>query len=152
MSKTTSNSANKENALEAKNTVIKTVYQTILKEVKEALPQYPTDYHRTFVEVDYTSLGLSCKHGLYSPLIHLQLEEVEGQLLIMFSRNMTIKQQIGYRLDGLLNRIVYRNTAEGATPIFIEDAVTLETYNVDDFRQANNLILKGFKGGSKVTV
>lgn len=152
MSKTTSNPANKQDLLKAKNDVVKAAYETILKEVKEALVQYPTDYHRTFVEVDYNSLGLSCKHGFYSPLIHLQLEEVEGQLLIMFSRNMAIKQQIGYRLDGLLNRIVYRNTAESVTTVFIEDAVTLEAYNVDDFRQANNLILKGFKGGSKITV
>lgn len=152
MSKTTTNSPIKEDGLKAKNEAVQAAYQTILKEVKEALPQYPTEYHRTFIEVDYSSLGLSCKHGLFSPLIHLQLEEIEGQLLIMFSRNMAIKQQIGYQLDGLLNRIVYRNTAESVTPISIEDAVTLEAYNVDDFRQANSLILKGFKGGSKVTV
>lgn len=152
MSKTTTNSAIKEDGLKAKNEAVQAAYQTILKEIKEALIQYPTEYHRTFIEVDYSSLGLNCKHGLFSPLIHLQLEEVEGQLFIMFSRNMATKQQIGYQLDGLLNRIVYRNTAESVTTIPIEDAVTLEAYNVDDFRQANSLILKGFKGGSKVTV
>jgi hypothetical protein len=152
MSKTTTNQAPEISALEAKNLAVMAAYQTMLKEIKEALPQYPTEYHRTFIEVDYTSLGMNTKHGFFSPLIHLQLEEVEGQLLIMFSRNMVIKQQIGYRLDGLLNRIVYRNTAESATSTFIEDAVSMEAFNMDDFRQANSLILKGFKGGSKVTV
>jgi hypothetical protein len=152
MSKTTTTSATKEDALKAKNLAVQAAYETILKEVKAALTQYPTDYHRTFIEVDYSTLGLSCRHGLYSPLIHLQLEEVDGQLLIMFSRNMVIKQQIGYTLDGLLNRIVYKNTAESFTLVFIEDAVSMEAYNVDDYRQANGLILKGFKGGSKVTV
>ncbi|MDB5056429.1 MAG: hypothetical protein JWM44_4479 [Bacilli bacterium] len=152
MSKTTTTPANKEDALKGKNLTVQAAYESILKEVKGALPQYPTDYHRTFIEVDYSTLGMSCRHGFFSPLIHLQLEEVDGQLLIRFSRNVVIKQQIGYYFDGLLTRIVYRNTAEAATSVFIEDAVSMEAFNMDDFRQANGLILKGFKGGSKVTV
>ena len=152
MSKTTTNSASKEDALKAKNDVVAGAYFTILKEIKAALPQYPTDYLRTFVEVDYNSLGLRCKHAFFNPLIHVQLEEAEGQLTILFSRNLTLKQQVGNHLDGLLSRVVYNNTAQANTSVFIEDCVSAEAYQVDDFRQANNLILKGFQHGKKVTV
>jgi len=152
MAKTTNNPANRETPLEAKNAAIKAAYENILKDIKEALPQFSSEYLRTFVEVDYNSLKIKCKHGFFSPLIHLQLEDIEGSLQITFSRNHTIKQQIGNYLDGLISRIVYKNTAESVTSIPIEDSVSSEIYRVDDFRQANNLILKGFKDGKKVTV
>jgi hypothetical protein len=152
MSKTTQPSAEKENPLQAKNEAITTAYQNILNEVKQVLPQYPTEYLRTFVEVDYNSLGIKCKHGFFSPLIHLQLEDNEGSLIIAFSRNLAIKSQVGNHLDGLLSRIVYKHTAEANTAIFIEDSLSADAYKVDDFRQATNLISKGFKDGKKVTV
>ena len=152
MSKTTTNSASKEDALKARNEVVQAAYFTILKEIKAALAQYPTEYLRTFVEVDYSSLGLRSQHGFFNPLIHLQLEEAEGQLTILFSRNLAIKQQVGNHLDGLLSRIVYNQTAEANSAILIEDCLSAEAYQIDDFRQANNLILKGFKDGKKVTV
>ena len=139
-------------AVEQKNNAIKTAFFEILKQVKAALTQYPTEYHRTFVEISYESLGINLKHGFYAALIHVQLHEVEGRLKISFSRNLTIKQQVGNYLDGLLSRIVYNNTAEAATEVLIEDSVSCELYNLNDFREANGLISKGFKDGQKVTV
>lgn len=152
MSKTTNTPSTKEPSLEAKNEAVSNAYKAILEEVKKALPAYPTEYLRTYVEVDYSSLGIKCKHGFFSPLIHLQLEDNEGDLQITFARNITIKQQVGNHLDGQLSRIVYKHTAEGSTLIFIEDCLSAEAFNVDDFRQASTLLSKGFKHGQKVTV
>ena len=152
MSKTATYPPQKEDALKAKNEAVKTAYFNILADIKSALPQYPTEYLRTFVEVDYSSLGLRSQHGFFNALIHIQLEEVEGQLTIIFSRNLALKQQVSNHLDGLLSRIVYKHTAEANTEIFIEDMVSCEPFKVDDFRNANNLVLKGFKDGKKVTV
>lgn len=152
MSKTTTNQGEKEIDLKARNETVRNAYFNILADIKSALPQYPTEYLRTLVEIDYSSLGMKCLHAFFSPLIHIQLEDTEGQLIISFSRNFAIKQQVSNYLDCLLSRIVYKNTAEAATEIFIEDAVSCEPFKVDDFRNANALILKGFKDGKKVTV
>ena len=152
MSKTTNTSAEPENALEAKNEAVKTAYSNIVIDIKAALPHYPTEYFRTYCEVDYNSLGINCKHGFFSPLIHLQLEDNEGSLQITFSRNLTIKQQVNNQLDNLLSRIVYKHTAEANTAIFIEDSLSYVLFKVDDYRQASNLISKGFKDAHKVTV
>lgn len=152
MSKTTNTSTQQENPLEAKNEAVKTAYSNILTDIKAALPQYPTEYFRTYCEVDYNSLGINCKHGFFSPLIHLQLEDNEGSLQITFSRNLTIKQQVSNQLDNLLSRIVYKHTAEAKTAIFIEDSLSYVLFKIDDYRQANNLISKGYKEGHKVTV
>jgi len=152
MSYTTQTKATETDALKAKNEVVATTYQNIINAIKMALPSYPTEYFRTFVEIDYSSLNINCKHAFFNALIHLQLEEVEGALMILFSRNIVIKQQVGNQLDGVLSRIIYNETAAAKTPISIEDCVSAEVYRVDDFKQASSLLAKGFKGASKVTV
>lgn len=152
MSKTTTNPPKKEDDLKVKNEAVKTAYFNILELIKKALPQYNTEYIRTYIEVDYSTLGISCQHAFFNPLIHIQLEEVEGALIIKFSRNLTLKQQVSNHLDGLLSRIVYNETSEIKTTVFIEDCLIAEAYQIDDFRQANGLLAKGFKDAKKVTV
>ena len=152
MSKTTNNAPGTEAASAARNEAVKAAYLKIVNGIKEALPKFPTEYLRTMVEVNYESLGLTIKHGLFSPMVHVQLVETDENLVIQFSRNPATKPQVGNYLDGLLSRIVYNNTAEANTTVNIEDALSAEIYKVDDFRQANSLLLKGYKSASKVTV
>lgn len=152
MKATTQTTPTKEVALEAKNQAVTASYFAIITDVKDFIKRYPTDYLRTLIEIDYNSIGLSTKHGFYSPLIHLQLEEHEGQNFISFARNFNFKQQIGNHLDSLLTRCVYKHTAEAYTSIFIEDALNVTLYNVDDFRQAMLLLDKGFKDCKKITI
>jgi len=141
-----------EETLTAKNECVKTAYFTTISEVKELIKLYPTDYLRTYIEVDYSSIGINTKHGFYSPLVHLQLEETEGQFIITFARNILLKQQVGNYLDSLLTRCVYKNTAEANTAVHIEDALSINLYKVDDFRHAKQLLDRGFKDCKKATV
>jgi hypothetical protein len=152
MSKTTTNPLTKEELLKAMNEAVTTAYFGILSEIKSVLTQFPTEYLRTYCEVDYNSLGMNCKHGFFSPLIHLQLIDEGGILKITFSRNLSPQQQVGSRLNNLLSRIVYKHTDEESTKVFIEDSLNCVAFSVDDYRQAINLIAKGYKEGQKVTV
>jgi hypothetical protein len=156
MKQTTPNSTEQKDALkgrnEANNEVIRAAYFNMIKDIKEALPQYPSEYFRTMLEVDYSSIGFNCKHGFYSPLLHLQLEESEQGLTICFASNLTAKHQLGNHLSNLLTRLVYKHTGEGSTSEFIEDCLSVNNYNVDDFRQAKSLLDRGFKDGKKTTV
>jgi hypothetical protein len=156
MKQTTPSSTEQKDALKGKNEAINEVitaaYFDIIKDIKAALPLYLSDYFRTYMEVDYSSIGLNCKHGFYSPLLHLQLEDTEQGLTICFASNLTAKHQLGNHLSNLLTRLVYKHTGEGNTSEFIEDCLSVNNYNVDDFRQAKSLVDRGFKDGKKTTV
>jgi hypothetical protein len=152
MKATTQPLPTKEDALKAKNDVVKNVYFAILLELKELIKFLPTEYLRTYIEVDYSSIGLDSKHGFYSPLSHLQLEEKEGLYIISFARNYFFKQQLGNYLDSLMTRCVYKHTSQETTDIPIEDSLEIKIYNKDDFRNAKSLLDKGFKDGKKTTV
>ena len=152
MKQTTQANAQQESALKGRNAIIQEAYFKIINHVKEVLPLYPTDYFRTYMEVDYSSIGLNCKHGLYSPIAHLQLEDSDQGLTICFASNLATKHQLGNHLSNLLTRIVYKHTAEGNTTELIEDCLSVNNYNVDDFRQAKSLLDRGFKDAKKTTV
>jgi hypothetical protein len=152
MKQTTPSSDKPNDGLKALNDAITAAYQNIVSDVKAALPQYPTEYLRTFIEVDYSTIGLNCKHGLFSPMLHLQLEEKDGQLTISFAHNLIFKQQLGNRLDNLLTRLIFEHTNESNTSIPIEEYLNVSPYNMDNFRQAKSLLDRGFKGGCKTTI
>lgn len=152
MKKTTTPSETTEVAVNPRNEAIQRAYFALLSEVKSLIKFYPTDYLRTFFEIDYSSIALDCKHGFYSPMLHLRLEEHQEQLTICFAKNFTVKQQVGNYLDSLLTRSVYKHTAESNTEMNIEDALNVCVYNVDDYRQAKHLMDRGFKDCQKVTV
>lgn len=151
MKQTTQANAQQESALKGRNAIIQEAYFKIINNVKEVLPLYPTDYFRTYMEVDYSSIGLNCKHGLYSPIAHLQLEDSEQGLTICFSSNLAAKHQLGNYLSNLITRLVYKHTGEGTTES-IEDCLNVNNYNVDDYRQAKSLLDRGFKDAKKTTV
>lgn len=152
MKQTTATVPNAKDALKGKNEAITAAYFNIIKDIKAALPLYPTEYFRTYMEVDYNSIGLKCQRGFYSPLIHLQLEETEQGLTISFASNLTAKHQLGNHLSNLLTRIVYKHTGEGNTTEFIEDCLSINSYNIDDFRQAKSLLDRGYKDAKKTTI
>lgn len=152
MKPTTQAKADQESALKGRNAIIQEAYFKIINNVKEVLPLYPTDYFRTYMEVDYSSIGLNCKHDLYSPIAHLQLEDSEEGLIISFASNLAAKHQLGNQLSNLLTRIVYKHTGDSSNPEPIEDCLSVGNYNVDDFRQAKSLLDRGFKDAKKTTV
>jgi hypothetical protein len=141
-----------EEILKAKNDFVKAAYFAILTEVKELIRLYPTEYLRTFLEVDYAQIGYSNQHGFYSPMLHLRFEEQKGECSIYFARNFNIKQQVGYLLDSLLTRCVFKHTDATAEGINIEDCLNISLLKLDDYFEAKSLLDKGFKGATKVTV
>jgi hypothetical protein len=138
--------------LKAKNEAVKSAYFNILSEVKSLIKHYPSDYFRTYLEVDYSEMGFTNQHGFYSPLIHLRFEESNGKCSIYFAKNFNVKQQIGYYLDTLLSRCVYNMTASTATPINIEDCLNVSLFRIETFHDAKLLLDQEFKGCVKVTV
>jgi hypothetical protein len=152
MKKLTMPAPSQENVLKSKNECVKTAYFAILSEIKSLITIYPSEYLRTFIEVDYSGIGFSNQHGFYSPLLHLRFEENKGECTIYFARNYNLKDKIGYYLDNLLTRCVYAKTAKGNYEIDIEDTLNVSYYRIDDYREAKNLLDSEFKGCKKVTV
>jgi hypothetical protein len=152
MKTTTPITVTHEDALKAKNEAVKKAYFFILSEIKELLKLFPREYHRTFTEVDYSALGFSNQHAIYSPLLHLRFQENIGECTIYFAKNNNVKSQIGRYLDTLLSRCIYKNTSVAVTEINIEDALDVNNYKFDDYKDVQVLLDKGFAGCKRVTV
>ena len=52
-----------DTVLAVKNEAVQKAYKAIIAEVKQLIPQFGTVYLRTFIEVDYTGIGINCLHG-----------------------------------------------------------------------------------------
>ena len=141
-----------EAALAVKNEAVLRAYNAIISEVKQLIPQFGTVYLRTFIEVDYSGIGTNCLYGFYSPLIHLRLDNFDGVATIYFARSYGFKEQIGFHLDAILSRCVYKNTSKVTTEVDIEDVLNISLYKVDDYKQSKGLIDMGFKGAVKYTL
>ena len=138
-----------DTVLAVKNEAVQKAYKAIIAEVKQLIPQFGTVYLRTFIEVDYTGIGINCLHGFYSPLIHLRLDNMDGVTTIYFARSYGFKDQIGFHLDAILSRCVYKHTSKANTDVDIEDVLNISLYKIDDYKQAKGLIDMGYKGAVK---
>lgn len=152
MKTTTVTQPTHEEALKAKNEAVKKAYFATLAEIKELIKLYPTEYLRTYLEVDYSNIGFSNNHGFYSPLLHLRFEEQMGECTIYFAKNYNVKHQVGFYLDTVLTRCIYKHTSALNTEINIEDTLNVSIFRPDDYREAKLLLDKEFKGCKKVTV
>jgi hypothetical protein len=152
MKTATPNTPTAEDALKAKNEAVKTAFFAMLLEIKQLIKLFPSDYLRTFLEVDYSATGFSNNYGFYSPLVHLRFEGHTGECTIYFAKNFSFKNQVGYYLDSVLTRCVFKHTSALNTEINIEDALNVGTFKVEDYREAKALLDKGFKGCQKATV
>jgi hypothetical protein len=152
MKTTTTTQPTAEAALAVKNETVIKAYKAIITEVKELIPHFASDYLRTYIEVDYTGMGFNCLFGFYSPLIHLRLEEVDGVNFIYFARSYGFKSQVGYQLDAVLSRCVYKHTSASNTEVNIEDSLDISLYQIEDYKQTKSLMDRGFKGAVKHTL
>ncbi|MDN5285687.1 MAG: hypothetical protein JWR38_1961 [Mucilaginibacter sp.] len=150
--KANNNQQTAEAALAVKNEAVTKAYKAIITEVKQLITLFSTDYLRTFIEVDYSSIGFTSIYGFYSPLLHLRLEQTDGVNTIYFARNYSFKAQIGYHLDAVLSRCVYKHTSKTNTGVDIEDSLDISIYNLEDYKQTKGLMDRGFKGAVKTTV
>ena len=141
-----------EELLKAKNEAVKHAFFAILTEVKELIKLYQSEYLRTYLEVDYSATGFSNNYGFYSPMLHLRFEGHTGECTIYFAKSFGFKQQVGYALDSLLTRCVFKHTSSANTEIDIEDTLNVSNFKVEDYREAKALLDKGFQGCTKVTV
>lgn len=152
MKTTTVTTPTPEEALKAKNEAVKKAFFAMLAEIKELIKLYPNDYLRTYLEIDYSSTGYSNNHGFYSPLLHLRFEGHTGECTIYYAKNFNFKQQVGFYLDTVITRCIYKHTSALSTEINIEDSLNVCIFRPDDYKEAKELLDKGFKGCQKVTV
>lgn len=149
---TPSTEATAEETLKAKNEAVKKAFFAILSEIKQLIPLYSSEYLRTYLEVDYSSTGYSNNYGFYSPLIHLRFEGHTGECSIYYAKNFNFKQQVGNFLDTVLTRTIFKHTAASLTEVNIEDSLNVCMFRAEDYKEAKDLLDKGFAGCKKVTV
>ncbi len=149
---TPSTEATAEETLKVKNEAVKKAFFAILSEIKQLIPLYSSEYLRTYLEVDYSSTGYSNNYGFYSPLIHLRFEGHTGECSIYYAKNFNFKQQVGNYLDTVLTRSIFKHTSASTTEVNIEDTLNICIFRPDEYKDAKDLLDRGFQGCKKITV
>jgi len=126
--------AQKDPAVIAKNEAVMAAYNAIIKEVKELIPQYPTEQLRTYVE---RTVG-GCTNVFLSPIVAISTDDLFGERVISFAKNFEIKSHVGFQLDTALIRCIYKHTNAHPNQINIEDRLEEYIYEWSVYEKSLN--------------
>ena len=128
------------------NQAVEKAYQSIIKEVKQALAVFPTEELRTYVERKGTN---NDSQSFYCPMAYISVAENFGKRMISFAKNFRAKPHIGVTLDSIIPRIIYKHTGIDVTKINIEDRLEEYTYQYVKYDDAlkHATTLENYKKG-----